>query len=353
MAEKPVALLVGPKFFGYNQSISNALTDNGYTANVLDTPVHNPRGIVNRLRIDLGQMLGVQRYKEQWRKKFNIDLSEKARVMQPDMFLLIRGEWIEPETFSSIPAKTKVLWFQDSARRSCKHHVELSKRADAVFVFERLDVSYLIEKGVDPAKIKFLPMGYDPKTYRPTQSPKEVDVSFVGRMYEQRKVIIHRLVDELPNVSFEVWGRYVRYKEPRTWVLWLKRQLNSRTRQTYKNRSIPPEVTNAVYNRSKIALNIHHEQSQQGCNPRVFEIMGSGTFQICDSNAYVRENVSRDIMQFHGYDDLKQKIVEVLADDTQRIEIARRCTDVVDAHTFKSRIRDALATLNLYDSRQV
>jgi spore maturation protein CgeB len=344
--EKRVALLVGPSFFGYNQSMSRALLDNGYETGVIDTPAHNPTGLVNRLRIDVGQALGVQRYKDQWRKTFNADLLKRARATNPDLFMLIRGEWIDPETFSSIPAKTKLLWFQDSAHRCCAHHVELAKRATAVFVFERLDIPYLVEKGVDPEKIRFLPMGYDPATYRDLQSSKEIDVSFVGRMYDERKQIIHRLVAELPDTTFEVWGRYVRYKEPRTWALWMRRQMSKRLRQTYRNKNIPPQVTNEVYNRSKIALNIHHSQSQQGCNPRVFEIMGSGTFQICDRNDHVRENVSRDVVQFEDYDDLKQKIVTFLADDAQREKIERKCRAVVGAHTFKARMQEALSSIN-------
>jgi spore maturation protein CgeB len=37
----------------------------------------------------------------------------------------------------------------------------------------------------------------------------------------------------------------------------------------------------------RLWLNIHHEQSQNGANPKVFEICGSGSYQICDANPYI------------------------------------------------------------------
>ena len=345
------ALVIGPAFFGYNQSIARALVPHGFDVEVIDAPNNSPAGLVNRLRIDLAVALGIQRFKVAWKERFNRHILDTAARVAPDLLLVIRGEWMTPDTFSAIPAGRKIIWFQDTARRSGADHVELARRADAVFVFETSDIDYLAERGVPRDRIAFLPMGHDPVVYSDLELPETVDVCFVGRMYEERKALIHRLVDELPELRFEVWGRYLRYREPRTWMLWLRRQMDRRSRQTYRNRNIAPQDTSRVYNRSRISLNIHHNQSQGGCNPRVFEICSTGAFQLCDRNRYVETEVSPELVQFEGYDDLKAKILAFVADDAARRAIAATCKAAVQRHTFEARMATALSVLRSLPGR--
>jgi len=81
-----------------------------------------------------------------------------------------------------------------------------------------------------------------------------------------------------------------------------------------------------------VVLNIHHEQSQLGCNPRVFEIMGAGAFQICDQNDYVREHVSSNIVMYSDVDNLIDLLDQYLHDDEARERIAS--LTAAEAHQF-------------------
>ena len=96
-------------------------------------------------------------------------------------------------------------------------------------------------------------------------------------------------------------------KKPSTWFTYVRYIFNG-YRECCINRSVAPREVNAYYNRSKICLNIHHEQSQEGCNPRFFEIMGTGGFQLVDDNSYVRDKIGSTLIRYSDYEDLKSKI---------------------------------------------
>jgi Glycosyl transferases group 1 len=335
-------MIVGPDFHGYNDAIGRSFEKHDFRVTVVDTPMHNPTGLVNRLRIDLPEKAGLAGYRQRWRQKFNARVLRTSRGCAADMLLVIKGDWIDPQTFLDIPARLKVIWFQDIAMRCGPDHIRLAQLADAVFVFEATDIDYLAASGVERGKISFLPMGFDPQVYFPQDRTKDVDVSFVGKMHSHREEIIARLVRDLPDASFEIWGRYIRYQVPGSWLLWLRRNLDGRLRRTYLNADIPPAVVNTVYNRSRIVLNIHHGQSKLGCNPRVFEIAGSGAFQICDDNSFVRDHVSDRLVQFENYDELLEKIRVYLADDAGREAIAKLTHAASHLHSFDERIKQLL-----------
>lgn len=342
--EAAKALIIGPEFFGYNESIARALESLGWSVSIITSPTHTPKGVMNRILIDGAGALGIKRYALRWQARFNRQILDVGRAHKPDLLLVIKGDWVTPETFAAIPAAKKVIWFQDSALRSGKGHCDLARIADATFVFEGNDVDYLRQAGV--SNVTFLAMGYDPAVYRDLAvTDKNIDICFVGRMYEERKQIVNGLVRDFPDRSIEIWGRYVRYREPRTWLLWLVRQCDKRLRTTYRNRNIPPDAVNALYNHSKIVLNIHHRQSQNGFNPRTVEITGAGAFQICDANAYVASIFDGSVVQFADYDDLKSKLHRYLDDADARNDVVNRARPIAAAHNFEARMRTVLKTL--------
>lgn len=277
--------------------------------------------------------------------EFNKMLTREHKDFSPEILLLIKGDWIDPDVFKNTDSPFKIIWFQDSAQRCGPNHISLSKIADTVFVFEATDIDYLSSNGVQKNKIHFLPMGFDKSVYKPLMTRKDVDVSFVGRMYENRKSIIDRLVNDFPEFNFKIFGRYVRYQEPKTWLEWLQRLPNKRMRNTYINRDIKPSSVNEVYNKSKIVLNIHHGQSKEGCNPRVFEISGSGSFQICDENYYVSKEMEDSVVQFKDYENLAKHIEHFLRDEESRKKLAARSFEISRLHTFNARIRVMLSLI--------
>src|SRR5262249_39062578 len=149
--------------------------------------------------------------------------------------------------------------------------------------------------------------------YHPLEGvAQDVDVGFVGSPYRNRIQTIERLLRDFPERSFCVYGRYTRYTEPKTWSRFLSIQLDPRRRKVYANRVITPLEINRLYARSKIALNIHRKGAQYGCNPRVFEIMGSGAFQITDANGYIEEHLSGVVCLYNDYTELRSLVAKYL-----------------------------------------
>jgi spore maturation protein CgeB len=93
---------------------------------------------------------------------------------------------------------------------------------------------------------------------------------------------------------------------------------------------------------------MHHAQSDLGCNPRVFEIMGAGAFQLVDAVPYVQENLGQILHTYDGYESLRQAIAACLPDERRRLQATQQARQIALAHhTFGHRIRQVLRDCNL------
>ena len=112
------------------------------------------------------------------------------------------------------------------------------------------------------------------------------------------------------------------------------------------NHNVSTEEANALYNRAKIVLNIHHETQSNGANPKVLEISGSGAYQICDSNPYILSIFpNKEIGLYQSKEELFQQIEFALNPANaiicqKKANAARQI--VANHHTFINRITTVL-----------
>ena len=110
----------------------------------------------------------------------------------------------------------------------------------------------------------------------------------------------------------------------------------------FHNHNLLPSQVNVCYNRARVVLNIHQEHQHSGANPRVFEICGSGAYQICDSNPYVRALFpGGGIGLYEDREQLFALIDDALASPKDSEASAARET-VLAGHTFVDRIGTVL-----------
>jgi spore maturation protein CgeB len=123
--------------------------------------------------------------------------------------------------------------------------------------------------------------------------------------------------------------------------LWLTRE----RRDIYKNCNTTSEQLNLDYNKSRVVLNVHHEQQKNGANPKVFEIAATRAYQICDVNPYIEELFPNgEIGIYHNEEELFELIDYALSHDmSEQAESARQI--VVNNHTFVNRIQQMLNIL--------
>lgn len=332
-------LITGPSFFGYNYSIQRAFEALGYQTEVVeyDEPVHP----FNRKNKILHKLFPHSRaLREKSRKAFNAFLLQKAAAYGPDLVFIYNGDILEKETIRRLREKSQVaVWMLDGAFLH-PDSVAIAPEADVYFCFEKSDVEKLRAKGANAC---FLPQGYDPSVYYPVESEKDIDLLFVGALYgyPERIRLLKLLVDRLgKQYTIKVYGRYKPiYKNPLKWLFRERRDI-------FMNKNIPPSEVNRLYNRAKVCLNIHHAQSVEGANPKVFEICGAGAFQVVDYNPFIAGIYPGDEVALYRTDEeFIRKVTEALTSDVSaRQEAAHRL--VSEQHTFEQRIRQALEIIH-------
>lgn len=339
---KKKILIIGPNFYEYNLSVSRAFVDLGYETKIV-TYVDNISKIIQRMKIRLMPLFGIQFFKKKLEKDFNEYVINVFRKYDPQYVLIIKGDIIFSETLEKMKKSILSLWMMDSIVRF-KNSMETANKYDYIFLFEKDDIKLFNDNSI---KYFFLPIGYDENIYYPIpEQSKIIDILFVGFMYNNRREILEKLVNDFHSYNIIIYGKYLSLRKISTYYKYYIKGY----RKYFKNKNISPQEVNLFYNSSKIILNIHHEQSLAGCNPRVFEILGTNSFQIVDSNIFVKENFTQnEIVSFNSYQDLKEKIHYYFNDDQKRKTISENGYNIVlKDHRFLNRVEliDEIFTKN-------
>ena len=346
------ALIIGPIVadydIGYNKSIARALIAFGFQTEMAEFYVTTPPGLINRIRIDGAMQLGDRKHYDKYVLGFNQRVLEMYNTLKPDLVFVIRGSKLLASSLNKMSSAIKVIWFHDSAKRS-DITIEQLNLYNKIYVFEAGDMAWL--KQTHDIDSQFLPMGFDPETYHPIAAQsKDIDIFFVGKYYPERRVILEQLAHDFKDYRLAFYGRYVRYREPTSWMQYINYGLSGNGK-TFINSSLNPSEINQMYSRSKICLNIHHAQSSHGCNPRVYEIMGAGAFQLVDELPYIKETLGDVLVSYTDYTALKNEIKRFLLDNQARDAIAESSRDVALAgHTFTHRVKEILVSCGLAEN---
>lgn len=345
----PKVLIIGPRFYYFNESIERAFSALGFDTRILtfDNPVH-PYNLINKIRYKLTKdKLGMKREsRQQWQPEADIAFSQYA----PDIVFVMNGNMLLPETLKRWRQKGAkvVLWLFDSITYIplCE---DIITSVDKVFCYEQTDIP-LIRKRYD-IEACFLPQAVDQQLYyRIDDMEKQYDIVFAGDMVhsKKRREVVKAIVAHYPHLRIRIWGEYkLWYKS--FWA-WLTRE----HRNIYMNRNASSQQLNRDYNASRMVLNIHNEQQKDGANPKLYEIAATGTYQICDANPYIRQlfpdselglytlDTTKD--EAHRYDRLFECIDDALTHDKQQQAASARQI-VLEHHTFEWRIRQVLSFL--------
>ncbi|MFW0884966.1 glycosyltransferase [Candidatus Acidulodesulfobacterium sp. H_13] len=173
------------------------------------------------------------------------------------------------------------------------------------------------------------------------------NVSFAGAGYYNRRNMFLKLT----NIQgFKIWGRDWDTNSPLG--LFIKNNNNGFTE----------EEAVKIYNYAKININLHSSSyhwdiNPEGdfLNPRFYEIMGCGGFQLVDYRKYMEPEFEpgEDFAVFKDIIDLKRKIAYYLEHEDERDEIARHGYEKVGKyHTYERRVRDIMniVLINSFDS---
>lgn len=335
-------LIIGPDFYHYNTSLKDAFEAMGMTARIVSYDERLIKDVLLRNYYRLLRLAGKDAERI-YENRLNRRILETYRAFQPELVLVIKGTRIDRETLEAMKGSRLVLWMMDSILRipQAMKNVDVF---DAVFLFEKDDGEALAQRGITG---HYLPLGYDESIYHPLEKEtglkeKDIDITFVGDIYEAREVLLERLIQDFKGRRLRFYGRYLGLDRPKRFIPYIFKG----RRRIFMNREVSPDEVNRIYQRSRIVLNMHHDQNRYSCNPRTFEILGSGALQVVDRKDFLVENLADGLVMYKDYEDLRKKVGDILKDPS-RYEDIRRIghASAVEFHTFKARVERILEVL--------
>ena len=123
----PKVLIIGPRFYYFNESIERAFSALGFDTRILtfDNPVH-PYNLINKIRYKLTKdKLGMKREsRQQWQPEADRAFSQYA----PDIVFVMNGNMLLPETLKRWRQKgAKVVGYTANRKRKLKRKKEPRK----------------------------------------------------------------------------------------------------------------------------------------------------------------------------------------------------------------------------------
>jgi spore maturation protein CgeB len=269
--------------------------------------------------------------------------------VKPDLIIINAGGEVSPKTLQELRKKTKamiVCWAGDDPNtyNIGPYYKEGTKYYDHYFL---VDPSWYTEQfrlsGVK--KCSILQYGVDPTVYKPLQlSNKEcekygADLCHLGTLHTERKELLMQLLD----YDLAIWGAVsLRFLKNYSGI--------SKTLMPFiRSGVIPAEISNKIYNASKISLNIQHSQVSSAHNNKTFEIAASGAFLLtsyCDAES--KSFTKDELICFKNVKELRQLIDYYLKNDSERCAIAQKAYQrTITSHLYTHRLQQLLSECGL------
>ncbi|MGC8555293.1 MAG: glycosyltransferase family protein [Candidatus Acidulodesulfobacterium sp.] len=243
-------------------------------------------------------------------------------------------------------------WFVEDFR-TLTYWNTIAKNVDYFFTIQKDDF-FAELKNIGADNYHYLPLACLPNFHKKITEINEEDeikygsdVSFAGAGYYNRKNVFAQLVD----FNFKIWGA--------DWYVGLPLSLLIQD----EGRRFTEEEAVKIYNYSKININLHSSMwhwdinpNGDFLNPRVYEILACGGFQLVDRRKYmdgVFED-GKDFVVFESVDDLRKKIKYYLANEDERLAIAEHGRKtVVKNHTYEQRVLEMMNIILLSSYEQI
>lgn len=332
-------LIIGHNYYNFLSAVREAFTELGWEAVVsgYDNPVH-PYTRLMKIRYKLSRHR--DRLHEESMDRFSKEALERFRAVQPDLVFIMNGDMLRPHVLDAFRESARVaLWLYDNTQRIPKA-IGHADHVDALFCFDQADVDWYAAHG---KKARFLPQACDTQVYHPLEGSKDIDILFIGGMYHspRRRELLNAVIDAFPGRRIEVYGWYY------PWFKGLWGWITRPHKGVFKNHNVSPVEANVLYNRARVALNIHQELQRDGANPRVFEICGAGTYQICDRNPYIESLFPDGEVGLYGSEQELIDLISMALSSDMSAAAARAYDEVVTHHSYRARMAEVLSVLGL------
>lgn len=325
-------LIEGPRWSGlWTEIIADALQQLGHRVDICH---HNHKRTTDRLALAAATLLHGEERACAWRRRHLQRLAGHCAALRPDLLLSIQG-MIDGAAVATLreqaPGLRVIYWWGDILTDKGLAAIRCAAGfADRVLVsylgtYERLEPVY-------GERLRYFPFGVSP-VFHAIDSPSRrerrrfaADVAFVGTCYPERCDLIRALNRALDR-PVSVWGRGWRHC----------RGVRGRAALTLQD-------SLKVHACAKISLNLHHRDTDNGCNMKFFEIPAAGGFQICDRQPVMNTTeLGRRTVTCDSVADFARHIRYYLAHATERERIAMATREAVFATAgYRERLGELL-----------
>jgi spore maturation protein CgeB len=292
--------------------------------------------------------------------RYNEELLEIVERERPDLFFaFMYTDELDPETLLKIKEKTKsVAWFADDYWRFFNYSKHWPPYFTSVITTYSRAVDWYRADG--HANVILSQWGCNTTTYKPIDTAKDIDVSFVG----QRKSGRVKTIEELRRAGIVVesfgfgWRNgKISQEEMMRIFSGSKIALNLTDRKSLWDPSVIARIflkksVNRIVPDLHLVDNFRAYQhfSILHTHARPFELAGCGAFVISgwseDIGAYYKEG--KEMIFYRSTAELAEKIKYYLAHDAERESIARAGYErTIHEHTYEKRFTEIFKAVGL------
>ncbi len=339
-------MVVGPVFGGSLEVAgycSSSLINMGHTVEFVDN---------SRFDDTLLYIKEISKNKEQYNAlvdQFTHLLSNfvmaRCEAFKPDIVLALAQAPLTPESINTIRQRgvKTAYWFVEDFR-FMEYWKMIAGQVDHFFTIQKDDFFHELQQcGLH--NYHYLPMAAFPNVHKPVEMTDEEkkyygsDVSFAGAGYYNRRHFFTGLID----YDLKIWG-----------TDWDMRSQLARFIQRSGSRVDTDEIVR-IYNAGRININLHSSTYHKGVhpfgdfvNPRTFEIMSCGGFQLVDRRSGLDGlfEEGKEVVIFDDLHDLRQKIDHYLKNPEEALIISENGKSrVISDHTYENRMEEMLEVI--------
>ncbi len=269
------ALLVAPRFFGYEREIRDQLASDGWAVDMLpDRPFDSSAlKAVTRVYPALTAPAANRYYVAQLRQ---------LAATRYDLILVVQGESISEPTLrmlrTEFPDARMVFYTWDSISNKPYSSRQLPLY-DECFSFDPADARHY--------GVRFRPLFFTPGFERTAPARFDLDISFVGTIHSDRYRIVQRVARQVPDATRACWYLYLQAPWMYAARKVFTRTIDGATRAEFRFVPLARDTVQGIFLNSRAVLDIEHPK-QLGLTMRTIEALGSQT-KLVTTNAAVRD----------------------------------------------------------------
>jgi glycosyltransferase involved in cell wall biosynthesis len=243
---------------------------------------------------------------------------------EPMLIIFVEGGNMNLFPISLERFECPTIWWGIDSPHNFMKHIAIARLFDHTFLAQKEYVVRLKEEGIQ--SVSWMPLAFPSNSIAQTDSPRAMDVAYVGSMdwdlYPQRKRMLDQIANNFPN--------------------------------SYIEKASADQMLE-IYQKSKIVFNFSFKND---INMRIFEAMGSGAVLVTnkiESNGM--EDLFKEATHYLNYsaeNNLIDLIKRILQDPELQASISENARDnIIRNHTYEHRASEILSFATPHKRSQI